>query len=55
MLGEKVQVGVGMCDRKKASDKKGSQCRLCGWRKEELDVDLVATIKLNTKGKVIIP
>lgn len=55
MLGKKVQVGVGLYDREKASDKKDSQCRLCGWREETLDVDLVARIKLNTKRKAIIP
>ena len=49
MLGKKVQV------KKKASDKKDSRCRLCGWREETLDVGLVATVKLNTKRKVLIP
>lgn len=38
----------------KESSEGERQCRLCGWREEQLDVRLVLTVKLSTKGKGIV-
>lgn len=38
----------------KEEGERDTQCRLCGWREEALDVSLVPIIKLNIKGNPIV-